>query len=114
MPAKSSSELAALYPPGVWAAEALGPGDPALLTARELQSVSHCAEKRHPGFRGRRACARQGLLALGDARQPRRRGPAVPGVAAHGASVLYTPWFWRAIMAFIGAIPERVFRRIRV
>lgn len=30
------------------------------------------------------------------------------------ASVLYTPWFWRAIMAVIRAIPERLFRRVRL
>jgi short-subunit dehydrogenase len=31
-----------------------------------------------------------------------------------GAAVLYTPWFWRPIMAIIRAIPERIFRRIRL
>jgi len=31
-----------------------------------------------------------------------------------GTDVLYTPWFWRAIMTVIRAIPERVFRRIRI
>jgi decaprenylphospho-beta-D-erythro-pentofuranosid-2-ulose 2-reductase len=31
-----------------------------------------------------------------------------------GTAVLYTPWFWRAIMAVIRAVPERVFRRMRL
>lgn len=31
-----------------------------------------------------------------------------------GADVLYTPWFWRAIMAVIRAIPETLFRRLRL
>lgn len=31
-----------------------------------------------------------------------------------GAAELYTPWFWRGIMAIIKAIPETVFRRLRL
>jgi hypothetical protein len=31
-----------------------------------------------------------------------------------GAPVLYTPWFWRPIMALIRALPERVFRGLRL
>lgn len=31
-----------------------------------------------------------------------------------GTPVVYTPWFWRAIMAVIRAVPERVFRRLRL
>ncbi len=30
------------------------------------------------------------------------------------ADVLYTPWFWRPIMAVIRAIPERVFKRMTI
>jgi decaprenylphospho-beta-D-erythro-pentofuranosid-2-ulose 2-reductase len=31
-----------------------------------------------------------------------------------GTPVLYTPWFWRPIMALIRAVPERLFRRLRL
>ena len=31
---------------------------------------------------------------------------------ARGRDVLYTPWFWRAIMLVIRSIPERVFKRL--
>jgi hypothetical protein len=31
-----------------------------------------------------------------------------------GRDVLYTPWFWRPIMAVIRAIPEPVFKRLRL
>jgi short-subunit dehydrogenase len=31
-----------------------------------------------------------------------------------GASVLYTPWFWWPIMAIIRAIPESLFRRLKL
>ena len=31
---------------------------------------------------------------------------------ARGRDVLYTPWFWRAIMWIIRSIPERVFKRL--
>jgi len=28
--------------------------------------------------------------------------------------VLYTPWFWRPIMLLVCAVPERLFRRLRL
>jgi decaprenylphospho-beta-D-erythro-pentofuranosid-2-ulose 2-reductase len=31
-----------------------------------------------------------------------------------GSCVLYTPWFWRGIMTVVRAVPERIFRRIRL
>ena len=31
-----------------------------------------------------------------------------------GTPVLYTPWFWRFIMMVICAVPERLFRRLRL
>lgn len=53
-----------------------------------------------------------------------KKGPlwATPAHVAHGivraidrrASVAYLPWFWRPIMFVIRAIPEFVFRRIRL
>ena len=51
-----------------------------------------------------------------------RKGPlwATPATVAtqihaamtRGTAVLYTPWFWRGIMAVIKAIPETLFRRL--
>jgi short-subunit dehydrogenase len=32
--------------------------------------------------------------------------------AEKGTDILYVPWFWRWIMAVIGAIPERIFKRL--
>jgi short-subunit dehydrogenase len=34
--------------------------------------------------------------------------------AAKGRDVAYFPWFWRLIMAVIKAIPERIFKRLRL
>ncbi len=31
-----------------------------------------------------------------------------------GTPVIYTPWFWRAIMGIICSIPERIFRRLKL
>ena len=31
-----------------------------------------------------------------------------------GRAVLYTPWFWRPIMAVINSIPEAIFCRLRL
>jgi decaprenylphospho-beta-D-erythro-pentofuranosid-2-ulose 2-reductase len=31
-----------------------------------------------------------------------------------GTAVIYTPWFWRPIMCIIRAVPETVFRRLRL
>lgn len=52
------------------------------------------------------------------------KGPlwATPGVVARDivaammrdVPVLYTPWFWRAIMTVIRLIPERLFRRLKL
>lgn len=33
---------------------------------------------------------------------------------ARRSNTLYTPWFWRGIMAVIGVIPEGVFKRLRL
>lgn len=32
----------------------------------------------------------------------------------HGRDVIYTPWFWRLIMALIRSIPESLFKRLRL
>lgn len=36
------------------------------------------------------------------------------GAMTRGTPVLYTPWFWRGIMAVIVAIPEVLFRRLKL
>ena len=64
-PARPSAELAALFPPGVFAAELAGEAPPSLLTEAELQSISHCSEKRIRDFTAGRLCARHALKALG-------------------------------------------------
>ncbi len=32
----------------------------------------------------------------------------------HGVAVIYTPWFWRWIMLIVCAVPDAIFRRIRL
>ena len=53
-----------------------------------------------------------------------KKGPLfaqAPAVAARihlamkrGESVVYTPWFWRGIMLIIKAIPEQIFKRLKL
>jgi decaprenylphospho-beta-D-erythro-pentofuranosid-2-ulose 2-reductase len=31
-----------------------------------------------------------------------------------GASIIYTPWFWRPIMWLVKAVPETIFRRLKL
>lgn len=64
-PAKLSAELAALFPPGVSAAELTVPVPRTLLTAAELQFIAHCADKRIADFSAGRACAHRALCELG-------------------------------------------------
>jgi decaprenylphospho-beta-D-erythro-pentofuranosid-2-ulose 2-reductase len=45
---------------------------------------------------------------------PRRVGTAVVRALDRGRDVLYVPGFWRAIMWVIRAIPERLFKRLRL
>jgi enterobactin synthetase component D / holo-[acyl-carrier protein] synthase len=60
-PAQLSAELSGLFPASVVAAELTGPADRSLLTVSELQSISHCSEKRIQDFTRGRACARRAL-----------------------------------------------------
>jgi short-subunit dehydrogenase len=39
---------------------------------------------------------------------------AIKRAMIRGTPVIYTPWFWRPIMAIVTAIPEFVFRRLRL
>jgi len=31
-----------------------------------------------------------------------------------GRNVIYVPWFWRVIMALVGAVPEGLFKRLKM
>jgi 4'-phosphopantetheinyl transferase EntD len=64
-PAKLSAQLAALFPPGVIAAELGIPAPRTLLTAAEAQFIAHCADKRIGDFAAGRACAHRALSELG-------------------------------------------------
>jgi short-subunit dehydrogenase len=44
----------------------------------------------------------------------RRAGRAVHGAIERRRDVAYIPWFWRPIMAIIRALPEPVFKRLRL
>ncbi len=43
---------------------------------------------------------------------PQRVGADIHRAMTRGADVVYTPWFWRGIMAIIKAIPERIFKKV--
>ena len=43
---------------------------------------------------------------------PERVAADILAAMERGQDVLYTPWFWRAIMLVIRSIPERVFKRL--
>lgn len=53
---------------------------------------------------------RQGLLFA----SARRAGQAVHRAIERRRDVAYIPWFWRPIMAVVRAIPEAVFKRLRL
>lgn len=44
----------------------------------------------------------------------RRAGRAIHRALEAGRTVAYVPWFWRPIMAMITALPESVFKRLRL
>jgi short-subunit dehydrogenase len=45
---------------------------------------------------------------------PQAVGRSIARAMIRGTPVLYTPWFWRLIMAIIRAVPESVFRRLKL
>lgn len=88
-----SPVLAALFPPGVQAAELQEPAGPEMLTPDEWRSIRHCHVSRIRDFTAGRLCARQALLQLGvrqfslmpgPARQP-RWPPEIVGSITHTA-----------------------------
>lgn len=54
------------------------------------------------------AAFRKGLLWA----RPAAVADRIARAADRGSGVVYTPWFWRPIMAIIRAVPESVFRRL--
>jgi hypothetical protein len=44
----------------------------------------------------------------------RRAGRAVHRAIERRRDVAYIPWFWRPIMALVRALPEPVFKRLRL
>jgi len=65
MPTCPSPLLAALFPPGVCAAEQRQPGDPALLHPEEAAPLRQAIAKRAGEFAAGRLCARAALAQLG-------------------------------------------------
>jgi len=45
---------------------------------------------------------------------PEAAAQAILSAAAGGEDVLYYPRFWRGVMTLIGAVPERVFKRLKL
>ena len=105
-PARLSAELAALFPPGVCAAELAGDAPPALLTEPELKSISHCSEKRIRDFTAGRLCARRALEELGlvgfSLLPASDRQPAWP--ASVIGSITHTAGYSAAVAARRGAL----------
>lgn len=64
-PAQLSAQLGSLFPAGAVAVELLSEAPRTVLTAVELSSISHCANKRIDDFTRGRACAHRGLSELG-------------------------------------------------
>src|SRR4051812_26708965 len=62
---KGAMELLDLFPAGVVAADLSGPVSNSVLTAAELQSIAHCAQKRIRDFAAGRDCAHRALEELG-------------------------------------------------
>ncbi len=44
----------------------------------------------------------------------RRAGRAIHRAIETGRDIAYIPWFWRPIMAAVAALPERIFKRLRL
>lgn len=126
-PAKLSVELSRLFCPGVIAAEVSAPVSRSLLTAAELQSIAHCADKRIRDFTAGRACAHRALSGLGIEDFSLLAGPAreplwpdaVIGSITHtdgyAAAVVARPTDLRAIgidCEVVDSVNEEIWSRI--
>jgi 4'-phosphopantetheinyl transferase EntD len=100
-PAQLSVELAALFPPGVVAAELTGNAPGSVLSAAELQFISHCADKRIQDFTAGRACAHRALGELGitgfSLLSSKDRAPIWP--ASITGSITHTEGYRAAVVA---------------
>jgi len=45
---------------------------------------------------------------------PETVASAIVRAMDRGASIIYTPWFWRPIMWLVKAVPETIFRRLKL
>jgi decaprenylphospho-beta-D-erythro-pentofuranosid-2-ulose 2-reductase len=45
---------------------------------------------------------------------PQTVASAIVRAVDRGASIIYTPWFWRPIMWLVRALPETIFRRLKL
>lgn len=100
-PAKLSSYLLGIFPPGVAAAELRTPGDPALLMPAEAVYLGRAVPKRVGEFAAGRLCARRALaefgildfpIEVGDDRQPKWPASMV-------GSITHTTGFCAAVAA---------------
>jgi 4'-phosphopantetheinyl transferase EntD len=100
-PAQLSEQLASLFPPGAVVAELRSPAPRSLLTSVELQSVSHCADKRINDFAAGRVCARRALEEFGVAGFSLLSGPNRQPLwpASFVGSITHTTGYCAAVVA---------------
>jgi 4'-phosphopantetheinyl transferase EntD len=100
-PAKLSTALGALFPPGVIAAELTVSAPRSVLLPAELEIIAHCADKRIQDFTAGRACAHRALGELGIVDFPvlagARREPIWP--ASIVGSITHTHGYGAAVVA---------------
>jgi short-subunit dehydrogenase len=79
---------------------------------QRLHSKGVCVVTVKPGFVDTPMTAefQKGLLWV----SPTVVAKAIRRAMIRGTPVIYVPWFWRPIMAMVTAIPEFVFRRLRL
>jgi 4'-phosphopantetheinyl transferase EntD len=100
-PARLSSSLDSLFPPGTVAAELRGPGDPELLLPAEAVFVGRAVPKRVQEFAAGRLCARRALADFGIVDFPIKvaddRQPLWPDTMV--GSITHTAGFCAAVVA---------------
>jgi 4'-phosphopantetheinyl transferase EntD len=105
-PAKLSTGLCELFPPGARVAEMRAGGDPAALLAEEMQHLGASVDKRKREFAAGRLCARRLLAEFGITDFPVRvaddRQPLWPESLV--GSITHTTGFCAAVVAAKGAL----------